>query len=130
MALIDMFGSSISGLAYGQALLARAAGTIANPASYGYRSTTSDSAFAGILNAQIAAVVRADTAGRDGVNRGTAGIVFTPVIAPPAALAGDAGQDLIGAVVDMLIARRIIEANARMISIQNKVVGTIIHLGE
>lgn len=120
-----MFGSSISGLAYGQALLARAAATIGNPASDGYRSTTSDTAFAQILNAQIVAVAR------EGGPDGTAKIVFTPVSPPPAAsLNGDAGQDLLGAVVDMLIARRIIEANARLISTQNKVVGTIIHLGE
>ena len=129
MALIDMFGSSFAGLARGQRLLEAAARTIADPGSYGLRPAASDAAFHEILHAQLTAFVNAGSQGRDG-DPGTARFVSTPVAPPAAALMAESGQDFLGAILDMLIARRMIEANARMIAIQNSVVGTIIDLGK
>ena len=126
MALIDMFASSFSGMQNGLSLLQQSARTIADPATWG---TSSSTAFHEILTAQIAAV--SGNGGRDGEGRptGTARIVYTRMTPDVQGMA-PSGDDLLGAMVNALIARRIIEANARMISIENSVVWTIIDLGK
>jgi len=132
MALSDIFASSFAGLRMGLALLESSARTVANPAAWGMAAppSTSPTTFQEMLTVQLAAV-----AGQGQVLQG--GLTQTEMPAStPAQTWQDAlthpeieSFDLVGAMINAIIAQRMIEANARLISIENEVVGTIIDLG-
>jgi hypothetical protein len=128
MALSDIFASSFAGLQAGLALLDKSARVVANPSAWGGNPPppASPTAFRDILVVKLSAVAR-----QGGVLSG--GLIQTVVPTAQDTLVtvqGSNGSDLLGAMLDMLIAQRIIQANARMIKAEDTVLDTMIHLGE
>jgi hypothetical protein len=139
MALSDMFASSIAGINSGFALLDASARAVANPAAWGgtLPPAASVSAFQEILTEKVANLTQsgANRPGGDqtGKDQG-GGIIQPPVVTPLAVTTPDLvplpGPNLVDAMMDMLIAEKLIEANARLISTQSKAMGTLLRLGE
>ena len=128
MALSDIFASSFGGIHAGLALLDQSARIAANPSAWGGAppAPASRTAFHDILVVKLSAVAR------EGSNHG-GGLIQTVVSTaqdPTVTVQGSNGTDLVDGMLDMLIAQRMIEANARMIKAEDKVLVTMIHIGE
>ena len=134
MALSDMFASSIAGINSGLSLLQSSVQTLSNPAVWGTipEPPAFTSVFQEILTEKVANLTQPGS-GRTGGDQG-GGLVQTEVSAlipvTPPDLVPLPGPDLVGTLMDMLVAEKMIEANARLISSQSKEMGTLLHLGE
>ena len=133
MSIYDCFFDSIAGLRRAEALLEQATRVIANPETWamGAQETPSYGTFSENLASKIGEQGR-NGSGKGGGQEGGGG----PVPPSLAALDGlGAGQsqgpmDLLDAMIAAMMAQRMYEANARMIAIENRLVGIIIHLGD
>jgi flagellar basal body rod protein FlgC len=129
MALSDIFASSIAGLQSGLAQFDASARTLANAAAWGegIPSTPSVSVFQEILTEKLASVTRPGTDQTGGVTQ-TEVVIPITVTAPQ--LSPVPGPDLVGTMMDMLVAEKLIEANARLISTQSREMAALIDLGK
>jgi len=132
VSLYGYFDHSIAGLRAAEALLDQAARVIADPDQwYGTAEQQAPSSFNELIATQLTAF------GQRGPGPGGAESVKSVLPAPGFSMMDDLGvgmqmgpQDLLDAMIALIIAQRMYEANARVFAIENRVVGIIIHLGE
>ncbi len=136
MSLYDYFGHSIAGLQKSQALLDQAAVYVANPANWGMELPATPSSYYSFEEylSNAAAPGNCTSPNRDESRpppppSGRGVTAYTP-LAGLGVGEGMAPQFILDAMICALMALRMYQANARMIAIENKVVGIIIHLGE
>ena len=131
MSLYDCFFDSIQGLHRAEALLEQAARVIADPSKWASPSYELPSQ--SFSNALVTSIGQQ---GRGDENKGGGVPPPVPGAGPPGRLDGlGVGQNqgpltLLDAMIAAMVAQRMYEANARMIAIENRIVGIIIHLGE
>lgn len=133
MSIYDSFGCSIAGMREAQRILDMCAAYVADPRNWtgeeGQAVTAAESgmSFAQYLDQANGTRYGQSNPGHDSGklsgNRALAGLgVGTNVDGGP--------TDIMDAIIKALIAQRMYEANARLFSIQNKVLGVLIHIGE
>lgn len=133
MSIYDSFGCSIAGMREAQRILDMCSAFVANPANWtggeGHPETAPESgmSFAQYLDQANGTKYGTSNPGSD-----------SGALSGNKALAGlgtgmsmdGAPTDIMDAITKALIAQRMYEANARLFSIQNKVLGVLIHIGE
>jgi len=126
---------SIAGMQAAQRILDESAAYLADPANW-YGEPEKPKAPPYTTFAEYLANAAAGQ-GRDG--EGTGGHPSTPpATIPPGSMAfddlgvgaGEGPRDIMDAMLNAIIALRMYEANARMFSIEDRILGIIIHLGE
>ena len=134
MALLSSLQASFAGMREGLNLINKASSFAANPANFGVGAPTS---FANVLARELSDAhvsVPLSSANVDAREHGQqfvqppAQIPRSP--APLSSLLIMHRPDLLDAMLDMILGLRMFEANARMVTASNRVLKSLIHLGQ